>query len=171
MIRNCDARDFDEILNIINDGAQAYRGVIPSDRWKEPYMSSSELKHEIEDGVAFSGWEDDRSLAGVMGIQDVQDVCLIRHAYVRTQQRNHGIGSRLLAHFKERTNRPILIGTWSDAFWAIRFYEKHGFKVVDPQQKDLLLKRYWKIPARQIETSVVLVDEKAAQLQGLSSHG
>ena len=157
MIRSCDDRDFNDILSIINDGARAYQGVIPPDCWKEPYMSARELEHEIQHGVAFFGWEEASRLLGVMGMQELQDVCLIRHAYVRTEDRRHGIGSRLLAHFKERTQRPILIGTWADALWAIRFYERNGFKLVAPQQKDILLKRYWNIPARQIETSVVLV--------------
>lgn len=160
MIRRCDDSDFDQILTIINDGAQAYKGIIPSDRWKEPYMSKAELKHEIKDGVSFSGWEEDGRLLGVMGVQEVEDVCLIRHAYVRTSNRNHGIGSRLLLHFQDLAQHPLLIGTWADAAWAIRFYEKHGFKIVDSQKKDLLLRRYWDIPERQIETSVVLASQK-----------
>jgi len=170
MIRECDNHDFDAILSIINDGARAYEGVIPLDRWKEPYMSRSELTHEIEDGVAFSGWEEDGDLSGVMGIQMVQDVSLIRHAYVRTSHRKHGIGSRLLRHFTAMTERPILIGTWASASWAIRFYEKHGFKAVTTAEKDLLLKRYWKIPERQIETSVVLANAKPAWLENLGLH-
>jgi len=159
MIRRCEDRDFDDIWTIINDGAQAYKGIIPPDRWKEPYMSVIELRHEMEDGVAFSGWEMDGQLLGVMGVQEVQDVILIRHAYVRTTSRNQGIGSSLLLHFKNLAQRPILIGTWAAAVWAIRFYKRHGFQMVDAQQKDLLLKKYWKIPERQIETSVVLVDQ------------
>jgi N-acetylglutamate synthase-like GNAT family acetyltransferase len=121
MIRKCDERDFDEILTVINDGAQAYSGVIPKDRWKEPYMSASELKHEIADGVVFSGWDENGRLLGVMGIQEVEDVCLIRHACVRTSDRNHGIGSRLLRHFMEATRNPILTGTWADASWQSAF--------------------------------------------------
>jgi GNAT superfamily N-acetyltransferase len=171
MIRKCEERDFHEILTVINDGAQAYHGVIPKDRWKEPYMSASELRHEIADGVLFSGWDENARLLGVMGIQEVEDVCLIRHAYVRTSDRHQGIGSRLLRHFMEATGNPILIGTWADASWAIRFYEKHGFRVVGPEQKDFLLKRYWKIPARQIETSVVLVDKRAEPAEGLRRRG
>jgi GNAT superfamily N-acetyltransferase len=170
MIRCCDNHDFDQILSTINDGAQAYKGVIPLDRWKEPYMSKSELKHEIEEGVVFSGWDCGR-LLGVMGIQVVQDVSLIRHAYVRTQSRNHGIGSRLLLHFKELTERPILIGTWASTSWAIRFYEKHGFKIVGSAEKDLLLRRYWKIPERQSETSVVLADKKPEWMENLLLQG
>jgi GNAT superfamily N-acetyltransferase len=164
MIRRCDNHDFDQILSIINDGALAYKGIIPSDRWKEPYMSKGDLEHEIKDGVGFSGWEEHEQLLGVMGAQDVQDVCLIRHAYVRTKNRNQGIGSRLISHFKELTQRPILIGTWADATWAIRFYERHGFRMVDARQKDSLLRRYWKIPERQIDTSVVLTDMNSRDL-------
>jgi N-acetylglutamate synthase-like GNAT family acetyltransferase len=136
MIRACDDRDFDAIWEIINDGAQAYKGIIPADRWTEPYMSREKLQHEIDDRVAFSGYEMDGRLAGVMGIQPVQDVTLIRHAYVRTSSRNRGIGSKLLAHLRETTDRPVLIGTWADATWAIAFYEKHGFHLVQPDEKN-----------------------------------
>jgi GNAT superfamily N-acetyltransferase len=158
MIRECAACDFEQIWQIVNDGAQAYKGVIPADRWTEPYMSRDTLQHEIDAGVSFSGFEEDGRLAGVMGIQQVQDVTLIRHAYVRTSSRNHGIGSKLLAHLREMTDRPVLIGTWADAVWAIRFYEKHGFRVVDPEEKNRLLEKYWNIPGRQVETSVVLAE-------------
>jgi N-acetylglutamate synthase-like GNAT family acetyltransferase len=158
MIRECAASDFDTIHAIINDGAQAYKGIIPADRWTEPYMSREKLQHEIDAGVAFSGFEEDGTLAGVMGIQQVQDVTLIRHAYVRTSSRNQGIGGKLLSHLRTITSRPVLIGTWADAVWAIGFYEKHGFRVVDPQEKTVLLKKYWNIPDRQVETSVVLAD-------------
>jgi N-acetylglutamate synthase-like GNAT family acetyltransferase len=158
MIRPCTDRDFETIYTIVNDGAQAYKGIIPADRWTEPYMSRDTLHHEIETGVVFSGFEEEGTLAGVMGIQQVQDVTLIRHAYVRTSSRNRGIGAKLLAHLREMTDRPVLIGTWADASWAIRFYQKHGFHVVDPQKKNELLKKYWKVPDRQIETSVVLAD-------------
>jgi N-acetylglutamate synthase-like GNAT family acetyltransferase len=158
MIRECAASDFEQIFQIINDGAQAYKGIIPADRWNEPYMSREKLQHEIDDGVAFWGYEDATALAGVMGLQDVQDVTLIRHAYVRTANRNQGIGGTLLAYLRTITSRPVLIGTWADASWAIRFYEKHGFRVVEPQEKNRLLKTYWNVPDRQIETSVVLVD-------------
>jgi GNAT superfamily N-acetyltransferase len=160
MIRRCGDRDFEQIWSIINDGAQAYKEIIPSDCWKEPYMSKSELEHEIQDGVAFSAWEEGGSFLGVMGVQEAQDVCLIRHAYVRTSSQNHGIGSRLLSHLKRLTPGPILIGTWADAERAIRFYEKYGFQMVSAEQKELLLRRYWKIPERQIETSVVLADHR-----------
>jgi N-acetylglutamate synthase-like GNAT family acetyltransferase len=160
MIRRCDERDFELIWAIINDGAQAYQGVIPADRWREPYMSREDLQHEIKEGVVFWGYEEGGTLVGVMGIQQVQDVTLIRHAYVRTSSQKRGIGPRLLAHLRAIANGPVLIGTWTDAEWAIRFYERHGFQQVGPQEKDGLLKKYWSIPERQAETSVVLVDAK-----------
>jgi N-acetylglutamate synthase-like GNAT family acetyltransferase len=158
MIRPCTDADFDTIHSIINEAAEAYRGVIPADRWHEPYMSREELRHEIESGVRFWGYEEEGDLFGVMGIQDVQDVTLIRHAYVRTAKRGQGIGGKLLATLSTNTSRPILIGTWAAATWAIRFYEKHGFKMVTPEEKDRLLKKYWSIPERQVETSVVLAE-------------
>lgn len=156
MIRACTGADFDEILGIVNDGAQAYRGVIPDDCWHEPYMSRNQLRREIESGVVFSGVEQGGRLAGVMGIQDVLDVMLIRHAYVRTALRGGGIGSRLLTHLRGLASRPILIGTWADAGWAIAFYRKHGFELAGDDEKDRLLAKYWNIPARQAQVSVVL---------------
>ena len=159
MIRKCDDSDFETIYQIINEAAQVYRGIIPADRWKEPYMPRDELEHEIEAEVRFWAYEEDGELLGVMGIQDVLDVTLIRHAYVRTAQQNKGIGGKLLSHLRTLTSRPILLGTWADATWAIRFYEKHGFHLVTPKEKDRLLKKYWAIPDRQIETSVVLAEE------------
>ncbi len=158
MIRECGDADFEAVYEIINDAAQAYRGIIPPDRWHEPYMPREELRAEISAGVAFLGYEQDGELAGVMGIQDIQDVTLIRHAYVRTALRGRGIGGVLLARIMDEATRPVLIGTWADAVWAVRFYERHGFKVVPPQQKELLLRKYWNVPDRQIETSVVLAD-------------
>jgi GNAT superfamily N-acetyltransferase len=158
MIRRCDEQDFASIWAIINDGAQAYRGTIPTDRWTEPYMSTEKLQLEIDEGVVFWGYEDQGTLTGVMGLQHVRDVTLIRHAYVRSGSQKHGVGSRLLSHLRELTRDPVLIGTWADAVWAIRFYERHGFRMVSAEDKDRLLKRYWKIPERQIETSVVLAD-------------
>ena len=158
MIRRCDDRDFAEIWAIINDGARAYKGAIPPDRWSEPYMSQEQLQKEIDEGVAFWGCEENGVLLGVMGIQHVQDVTLIRHAYVCTSQQKRGIGALLLAHLRRFTDRPVLIGTWADAAWAIRFYEKHGFQKVSPREKEVLLKKYWNIPERQIVTSVVLAD-------------
>jgi N-acetylglutamate synthase-like GNAT family acetyltransferase len=164
MIRRCDDRDFDLIWVIINDGAQAYRGTIPQDRWTEPYMSREKLQHEIDDGVVFWCYEDAGNLLGVMGLQQVRDVTLIRHAYVRTSSQKQGIGAHLLSHLRLLAKDPVLIGTWSDAVWAIRFYERHGFQMVSAKQKDRLLKQYWNIPERQIETSVVLADAKWREL-------
>jgi len=166
MIRCCDDRDFELIWAIINDGAQAYKGIIPEDRWTEPYMSKDELSHEIDDGVAFWGYEENGKLSGVMGIQPVQGVTLIRHAYVATSSQGRGIGAHLLSHLRKLTPGPVLIGTWADAAWAIRFYERHGFQIVRAEQKDRLLRQYWTIPERQIETSVVLADSKWCQLHG-----
>lgn len=160
MIRECNAGDFESILAVINDAARAYRGVIPEDRLRDPYMSADELRREVADGVAFSGTDVRGELLGVMGSQPIADVTLIRHAYVRTDHQNRGIGGGLLIHLLARTERPVLIGTWAAARWAIRFYEKYGFEVVEPGEKDRLLRRYWSIPERQIETSVVLADAK-----------
>lgn len=160
MIRRCDDHDFEQIWTIINDGAQAYRGIIPADRWTEPYMSREKLQHEIDEGVGFWGLEETGSIAGVMGLQQVQDVTLIRHAYVRTSSQKQGIGAQLLFHLRDRATGPVLIGTWAAASWAIRFYERYGFQIVDRQEKDRLLKKYWTVPERQIETSVVLADQR-----------
>jgi GNAT superfamily N-acetyltransferase len=147
----------DDILNVVNDAAQAYKGVIPQDRWKEPYMPASELKQEIDGGVEFYGWKEDDALVAVMGIQLVNDVTLIRHAYVLTAYQRRGIGKKLLKHLMSlaRTS-TVLVGTWEAATWAVHFYEKHGFTLVSTEEKDRLLKKYWNIPQRQIETSVVL---------------
>ncbi|MEP6731376.1 MAG: GNAT family N-acetyltransferase [bacterium] len=158
MIRRCDDRDFEMIWAIINDGAQAYHGVIPEDCQTTPYMSREKLRHEINDGVVFWGHEDHGELDGVMGLQQVEDVTLIRHAYVRTSSQHRGIGGRLLSHLRTLAPGPVLIGTWADASWAIRFYEKFGFHVVSSSVKERLLKRYWRVSDRQIETSVVLAD-------------
>ena len=160
MIRQCDKTELETIYEIVNDAAQAYKGVIPADCWKEPYMSKDELRREMDEGVVFWGYEEDGELVGVMGIQQVQDVTLIRHAYVRTAKRNQGIGGKLLSYLREKTTRPILIGTWADAVWAIRFYEKRGFRLVSSEEKDRLLREYWSIPERQLETSVVLADQE-----------
>lgn len=160
MIRLCNGMDTEEIYQIINDAAQAYRGVIPDDRYHDPYMSIEELNHEMNDGVVFWGVEENNKLFGVMGIQDKIDVSLIRHAYVRTTQRKSGIGTKLLSHLMASTSKPILIGTWDSAEWAIRFYVKNGFRLVSPSEKNKLLSIYWNVPERQIETSVVLCDRK-----------
>jgi N-acetylglutamate synthase-like GNAT family acetyltransferase len=158
VIRKCVAGDFEAIWSIINDAAQAYKGVIPQDRWQEPYMTPEELREETETGITFWGYEEGGELVGVMGIQPVQDVTLIRHAYVRPNVQNKGIGGKLLAALRQQTTGPLLVGTWADAVWAIRFYEKHGFQLVSTEEKERLLRNYWSIPERQIETSVVLAD-------------
>ena len=156
MIRPCTDADTPAIERIINEAAEAYRGVIPPDRWHEPYMSSAELQDELDAGVRFWGVEDRDGLVGVMGLQDVKDATLIRHAYVRTRRQRAGIGSQLMHELMAKASRPLLVGTWSAAHWAIRFYERHGFELVAPPEKDRLLDIYWSIPARQRETSVVL---------------
>ena len=160
MIRKGTDEDFGEIFNIINDAAIAYKGVIPPDQWHEPYMTKEELKTQIEEGVSFSCYVEHEEIIGVMGIQDKTEVELIRHAYVRTKRRNKGVGSLLLRELITGSTKPILIGTWKAADWAIRFYQKHGFYLVDEEEKNRPLKKYWAIPDRQAETSVVLVDEK-----------
>lgn len=160
MIRKCTERDFESIYEIINDATRAYKGVIPADRWHEPYMPWEYLRHEIDTGVEFWGYEEKGQLIGVMGIQDVQDVTLIRHAYVRTAQRRKGIGGKLITHLKALIIRPALVGTWAAAIWAVKFYERHGFTLVTWEEKEQLLRKYWSIPDRQTETSVVLADEQ-----------
>ena len=164
MIRLCTNNDFHAVFEIVNNAAQAYRGVIPDDCWHEPYMPQDYLRHELDAGVMFWGFEENGELLGVMGIQDVQDVTLIRHAYVRTKHRNKGIGGKLISHLKALATRPSLVGTWQAATWAIRFYERYGFKLVSHEEKERLLRTYWNIPERQTETSVVLVDERALTL-------
>jgi GNAT superfamily N-acetyltransferase len=157
MIRSLLPSDFDAALRVINEAAQAYKGIIPDDRWKEPYMSAKELKAEIEAGVRFFGWVEDDHLLGVAGIQAIKDTTLIRHTYVLTKCQRRGIGSRLIEHLLGLAKTAeILVGTWADATWAIRFYQKHGFRLVSPEEKDRLLRTYWNIPERQVETSVVL---------------
>lgn len=160
MIRQCTHQDFETMLSIINDAANAYRGIIPVDCWKEPYMPRKELQEEIDDKVVFYGYMIGSEMIGLMGIQDKGTVTLMRHAYVRTHRHRQGIGSQLLVYLQQRTTKPILIGTWADAGWAIRFYEKHGYRRVTAAEKDRLLKTYWSIPSRQVETSVVLADRR-----------
>lgn len=155
-IERCTSKDTAQILEIINDAAQAYRGVIPADRWHEPYMPADELRAEIEAGVAFWGYRKENQIEGVMGLQHVADVALIRHAYTRTAARGHGIGGALLEHLKREARAPLLVGTWKAATWAVRFYEKRGFILTSEREKQRLLKRYWAIPERQIDESVVL---------------
>jgi N-acetylglutamate synthase-like GNAT family acetyltransferase len=160
LIRNSTDADFAAILEIVNDGAQRYKGVIPADRWHEPYMPAEELKREIAAGVAFSVAEQDGRVVGVMGIQDKGDVTLVRHAYVATSAQRGGIGTKLLRHLEGLTHKPVLIGTWAAATWAIDFYVRNGFTVVSRAEKERLLRKYWSIPARQVETSVVLADAR-----------
>lgn len=148
------------MLAIVNDGAQAYRGVIPADRWHEPYMPAEELTKEIAAGIVFWVAEKEGHMRGVMGIQDKGDVALVRHAYVATAMQKSGVGTGLLRHVQGLTDKPILIGTWAAAWWAIDFYRRNGFTVVSNSEKEKLLRRYWSIPVRQIETSVVLADAR-----------
>ena len=157
MISRLQPADFKSILHVVNEAAEAYRGVIPQDRWKEPYMPMEELREEIGSGVEFYGWREDGVLVAVMGIQQVNNVTLIRHAYVLTSRQRRGIGEKLLRHLLSvaRTSE-VLVGTWEAASWAIRFYKKHGFQLVSKEEKNRLLRKYWNIPERQVETSVVL---------------
>ena len=157
MLRHCTESDIDAIGEIINDAAQAYRGVIPPDRWHEPYMPRDALEAEIAKGVDFWGWAPPEGLAGVMGIQNVRDVTLIRHAYVRPQLQGRGIGAELMRALIAKAERRLLVGTWAAAHWAIRFYERNGFRLVPQPEKDRLLDTYWTIPPRQRDVSVVLV--------------
>jgi GNAT superfamily N-acetyltransferase len=157
-IRQCHDNERAAILAIVNAAAEAYRGVIPADRWHEPYMPHDELDQEIAAGVMFWGYKEDGTLIGVMGLQGVRDVDLIRHAYVLPTSQRLGIGGALLTHLRALSTRPMLIGTWAAADWAVRFYERHGFALVSPARKTELLKTYWNIPDRQIETSVVLAN-------------
>ena len=156
-IRLCRDDERPAILAIVNAAAQAYRGVIPADRWHEPYMPADELDGEIAAGVEFWGYVEDGQLLGVMGIQRVRDVTLIRHAYVAPGSQRRGIGGALIEHLTRSPDGPLLVGTWATAGWAIRFYERHGFEQVSRERAAALLREYWTIPERQIETSVVLV--------------
>jgi len=159
-IRACAETDVPAILEIVNDAARAYMGVIPADRWHEPYMPAEELAREIAAGIRFWGEEDAGRLVGVMGVQDKGEVDLIRHAYVRTAARRGGIGGRLLRFICGRTDKPVLIGTWAAADWAIAFYLKHGFRLLPTAEKDALLRRFWTVPERQMATSVVLASPR-----------
>lgn len=159
-IRKMLASDLDATLLIINEAARAYRGVIPTDRWHEPYMPRDELEGEITDGVMFWVAEEDGRLSGVMGIQDKGEVALVRHAYVSPTVQRKGVGAKLLRHVASLAGKPLLIGTWADASWAIDFYRRNGFALVPKTQTDSLLRKYWSIPERQVETSVVLADER-----------
>ena len=157
MIRKLVFTDFNDILRVVNEAAEVYKGVIPADRWKEPYMPAEELREEISAGVKFYGYEKDGKVIGVMGIQKVRDVTLLRHAYVLTRHQRNGVGAQLLKYLlKLAKTSAILVGTWEAAWWAIRFYEKHGFRLTSREETNRLLKEYWNIPERQVETSVVL---------------
>ena len=157
-IRRCLDDERTAILAIVNAAASAYRGVIPADRWHEPYMDASELEREIASGVEFWGYEADGDLVGVMGIQPFRDVDLIRHAYVLPAHQGSGVGRALLTHLRRRSAKRMLVGAWAAAEWAIRFYRRNGFELVPPERKTALLETYWTIPVRQLETSVVLAD-------------
>lgn len=165
LIRKSREADAAAMLAIVNAAAQAYRGVIPADRWREPYMAPEELESEIADGVVFYVAEDDGHLSALMGIQDKGEVALVRHAYVAPAAQRKGVGTNLLRHVQGITAKPVLIGTWADASWAIEFYRRNGFTVVPNTVKDSLLRKYWSIPARQVETSVVLADGRWTDAQ------
>jgi GNAT superfamily N-acetyltransferase len=169
VIRTCTGNDFDTIYTIINDAAQAYRGVIPVDCWHEPYMSRDALARAIEAGVSFFGFDDAGTLEGVMGLQPVRDVTLIRHAYVRTASQGRGLGAMLLDELRRQTTGRVLVGTWTDAQWAIRFYQRHGFQLVPEADKDRLLRTYWEVPERQRQVSVVLDSDRVADREALSA--
>ncbi len=160
MIRKCEQADLRRMFEIVNESARAYKGIIPEDRWHEPYMPMEELLSEIEDGVEFWGYETESGLAGVMGIQDKGEVTLIRHAYVLTKDRNRGMGTALLRHLEPLARTPILVGTWKAARWAVAFYEKNGYSLVSEEEKNRLLIKFWNIPERQVETSVVLAEQR-----------
>ena len=164
-VRQATVADRPAMFAIINDAAQAYRDAIPADRWHEPYMPMEELEREIGAGIVFWVAEDAGRMVGVMGIQDKGDVALVRHAYVSTKEQRKGVGRQLLRHVRGLAGKPILIGTWAAASWAIDFYRRNGFTQVSPQEKEELLRKYWTIPERQIETSVVLADRRWTRAQ------
>jgi len=159
-IRPCTSKDFQSVYELINTAAAIYKQVIPPDCWSEPYMPRKELREEIESGVQFYGEEAQDVLRGIMGIQRVREVALIRHAYVLPKYQRQGIGSKLLKFLRNKTTAPLLVGTWAGAEWAIRFYKGHGFQLVDSQLKDRLLQTYWTVPDRQRLASVVLADQR-----------
>lgn len=165
LIRKSVDADFAAIWAIINDAARAYRGVIPADRWHEPYMSADELKTQIAEGVDFWVAEQEGRVSGVMGIQDKGDVALVRHAYVAPATQRSGVGTKLLRHVESLVDKPILIGTWAAAIWAIGFYQRNGFTLLSIGDTDRLLRTYWSIPTRQIETSVVLANDRWMAVQ------
>ena len=165
LIRKSVKADFAAMLAVINDAARAYHGVIPADRWHEPYMPADELEKEIIGGVVFWVAEQDGRLSGVIGIQDKEEVALVRHAYVAPTTQRSGVGTKLLRHVESLVDKPILIGTWAAASWAIEFYRRNGFTIVPTDHKDHLLRKYWSIPARQIETSIVLANGRWVSAQ------
>ncbi len=160
-IRLFSESDVETVLALINEAAEAYRGVIPPDRWKEPYMDRAELTADIADGVVFWLWDEGNEVAGVMGIQDRGEVTLIRHAYVRPTRQGEGVGTRLLRHLEAQTGHPLLVGTWSSARWAVAFYRKNGYRLLGARESVRLLRRYWNVPERQMETSIVLAKDLA----------
>jgi len=166
LVRATGSEDFQAVLDIVNAAARAYRNVIPADCWREPYMSARELEAEIAAGVVFRAAEEGAALCGVMGLQDRGEVALIRHAYVTPARQRAGVGSALLRDALERTRKPVLVGTWAAASWAVAFYRRNGFALVSERDKDALLRRYWSVPARQIETSVVLADRRWLETAG-----
>lgn len=165
-IRRCSPEEMPVIGEVINAAAEAYRGVIAADRWKEPYMPPEELRDEVSQGVVFWGWYEDDRLLGVMGLQEVDDVTLIRHAYVIPEKQHRGIGAALLSTLRAEARARLLVGTWRAASWAIAFYAKHGFRLVDEEEKVRLLRRYWSVPPRQIEESVVMRDDSRQSTAG-----
>ena len=166
MIRDCGLRDFAAMLDIVNQAGEAYRAFIPAEEWKDPYMPEEELRQDLAAGICFVGWEQEGGLAGIMGLQPVRDVALIRHAYVRPERQRRGVGSALLGELCRRTERPMLIGTWAASSWAIRFYEMHGFQGVPEERRAALLRHYWTVPDAQIAASVVLADREWWRRQG-----
>jgi len=165
MITEYTNKDLFDILHVINNAASKYKGVIPDDCWHEPYMSEKELINEFDNGVRMFGYEKDNLLVGVMGIQDVHDVTLIRHAYTLGNYQGMGIGKALLQQlFKVNESSSLLVGTWEDATWAIRFYVNNGFALHGRARADQLLNKYWQVPVKQMQHSVVL--EKQLNLVG-----
>ena len=157
MIKEYKKKDATKILHVINDASLRYKGIIPNNCWHEPYMSEQKLIDEFNDGVRMFGYQHNNKLIGVIGIQEVKDVILVRHAYTLTSYQGKGMGSALLEYLlKKNRNSRLLVGTWKNAIWAIRFYEKFGFILHAKEQSTLLLKKYWKIPLEQIKNSVVL---------------
>lgn len=159
MIVKCEEKDFKDIYDIINDAAIAYKGIIPADRWHDPYVTEHELQKQIDEGVEFWSYSEHEVIMGIMGIQFKDNITLIRHAYVRTAHRNKGIGGKLIQYLYSISSTPVLIGTWEDANWAIDFYLKHGFRLLAKEEISTLLRKYWNISERQIETSVVLASK------------